>query len=102
MNKDSEVPDETENLGIITHNPIESENLKGAKKSFLKFKILPLYSKLPLQEQEKIFKDKIPGTRLIIAATNVAETSLTIPNIKYVVDTGREKKKVYSTKVAIS
>ncbi len=34
-------------------------------------------------------------------ATNVAETSLTIPNIKYIVDTGKEKKKVYTEKLAV-
>ncbi|EAS00609.2 DEAD/DEAH-box helicase (macronuclear) [Tetrahymena thermophila SB210] len=94
--------EEEKNRGIIQHNPMESENLKAQKKTFLHFKILPLFSKLPLQEQEKIFKNKSPNTRLIIASTNVAETSLTIPNIKYVVDCGREKKKIYSTKASIS
>jgi ATP-dependent RNA helicase DHX37/DHR1 len=36
---------------------------------------------------------------MIVAATNIAETSLTIPNIKYVVDTGKEKKKEFTTKL---
>jgi ATP-dependent RNA helicase DHX37/DHR1 len=37
-----------------------------------------------------------------VVATNVAETSITIPNIRYVIDTGKEKQKVYDNKIALS
>jgi ATP-dependent helicase HrpA len=48
--------------------------------------ILPLFARLSLQEQHKVFH---PGSkRRIVLATNVAETSLTVPGIKYVIDTG--------------
>ncbi|MGO4494268.1 DEAD/DEAH box helicase, partial [Arthrobacter sp. 2YAF22_2] len=48
--------------------------------------ILPLFARLSLQEQHKVFH---PGNkRRIVLATNVAETSLTVPGIKYVIDTG--------------
>ena len=50
---------------------------------------LPLYSMLPNHKQSLVFKDPPPGCRLCVVATNVAETSLTIPNIKYVIDTGK-------------
>lgn len=50
---------------------------------------LPLYSMLPYQRQALVFKNPPLGSRLCVIATNVAETSLTIPNIKYVVDTGK-------------
>lgn len=53
--------------------------------------ILPLYSLLPSDKQMRVFKDPPEGHRLVVVATNVAETSLTIPNIKYVVDSGRAK-----------
>lgn len=53
--------------------------------------VLPLYSLLPNEQQLKVFDAPPQGHRLVIVATNVAETSLTIPNIKYVVDTGRVK-----------
>lgn len=53
--------------------------------------MLPLYSLLPNEQQLKVFEAPPEGHRLVIVATNVAETSLTIPNIKYVVDTGRVK-----------
>ncbi|MDQ0755826.1 HrpA-like RNA helicase [Arthrobacter sp. B3I4] len=48
--------------------------------------VLPLFARLSLQEQHKVFH---PGSkRRIVLATNVAETSLTVPGIKYVIDTG--------------
>jgi hypothetical protein len=53
--------------------------------------VLPLYAMLPPSEQRRVFAAPPEGTRLIVIATNVAETSLTIPNVKYVVDTGRAK-----------
>ena len=49
--------------------------------------ILPLYARLSLVEQQRIFRTQ-PGMRRIVLATNVAETSLTIPGIVYVIDSG--------------
>ena len=57
--------------------------------------IVPLYSMLPPREQMKAFEPPPPGQRLVVVATNVAETSITIPGIKYVVDSGREKRRVF-------
>lgn len=57
--------------------------------------ILPLYSLLPNDQQLRVFKPPPEGHRLVIVATNVAETSLTIPGIRYVVDTGRSKERQY-------
>ncbi len=56
--------------------------------------ILPLFSRLSAQEQDRIFKPG--GGRRIVLATNVAETSLTVPGIRYVVDTGLARVKRYS------
>lgn len=56
---------------------------------------LPLYSLLPSQKQQKVFQPPPLGCRLCIVSTNVAETSLTIPNVKYVVDTGKTKVKLF-------
>jgi ATP-dependent RNA helicase DHX37/DHR1 len=53
--------------------------------------VLPLYSLLSSDKQVKVFEKPPEGCRLCVIATNVAETSLTIPNIKYVVDTGKVK-----------
>ncbi|WP_407410988.1 ATP-dependent RNA helicase HrpA [Acinetobacter sp.] len=49
--------------------------------------VLPLYARLALAEQQKIFNPSGGGRRIIIA-TNVAETALTVPNIRYVIDSG--------------
>lgn len=49
--------------------------------------VLPLYARLALSEQQKIFNPSGGGRRIIIA-TNVAETALTVPNIRYVIDSG--------------
>lgn len=53
--------------------------------------IVPLYALLPSEKQMQVFKPPPPGHRLVVVSTNVAETSLTIPDIRYVVDSGRAK-----------
>lgn len=53
--------------------------------------IVPLYALLPSEKQMQVFQPPPPGTRLVVVSTNVAETSLTIPGIRYVVDCGRAK-----------
>ncbi|EKF37725.1 ATP-dependent RNA helicase, putative [Trypanosoma cruzi marinkellei] len=55
--------------------------------------ILPLYALLDFSKQQEVFREPPKGKRLCVIATNVAETSITIPNIRYVVDTGRVKTK---------
>ncbi|KAI8226329.1 putative ATP-dependent RNA helicase [Colletotrichum sp. SAR 10_96] len=61
----------------------------------LKMQVLPLYSLLPTREQMRVFEEPPENTRQIILATNVAETSLTIPGIRYVFDCGRAKERQY-------
>lgn len=58
--------------------------------------VLPLYSLLPTKEQMRVFENPPPGSRLCIVATNVAETSLTIPGVRYVVDCGRAKERKFN------
>lgn len=57
--------------------------------------IVPLYSLLPSEKQMRVFEPPPPGCRLVVVSTNVAETSLTIPGIRYVVDCGRAKERRY-------
>ncbi|KAG1691161.1 hypothetical protein DVH05_027236 [Phytophthora capsici] len=64
--------------------------------------VLPLYSLLPNDEQMKVFDAPPENHRLVVVATNVAETSLTIPGIKYVVDAGRTKERVFDLSNGIS
>ena len=56
--------------------------------------VLPLFARLTAQEQERIFKTS--GRRRIVLSTNVAETSLTVPGIRYVIDSGQARVKRYS------
>ncbi|KAJ7400760.1 putative ATP-dependent RNA helicase DHX37 [Pitangus sulphuratus] len=70
--------------------------------SSLPLYVLPLYSLLAPEKQAKVFRAPPPGTRLCVVATNVAETSLTIPGIKYVVDCGKVKKRFYDKITGVS
>ncbi|SCZ98073.1 BZ3500_MvSof-1268-A1-R1_Chr3-3g06556 [Microbotryum saponariae] len=63
--------------------------------------VCPLYAKLSPTEQAKAFIPTPPHTRKVILATNVAETSITIPGIRFVVDTGLAKEKQYHASVGI-
>ncbi|QRV76171.1 Helicase associated domain (HA2) [Ceratobasidium sp. AG-Ba] len=60
-----------------------------------KFSIHLLHSTVPVAEQQAVFEPPKPGIRRVILATNIAETSITIPDVVYVVDTGRIKEKRY-------
>lgn len=61
--------------------------------------VIPLYSRLSLAEQQRIFAPH--HCRRIVLATNVAETSLTVPGIRYVVDAGTARISRYSTKTKV-
>ncbi|KAJ1958679.1 putative ATP-dependent RNA helicase DHR1 [Dipsacomyces acuminosporus] len=63
--------------------------------------VLPLYSLLPADQQLKVFAPPPPGSRLCVVATNVAETSITIPGIRYVVDAGLAKEKTYDPQTQV-
>ena len=63
--------------------------------------ILPIYSQLPSDLQAKIFQDAPDGVRKCVVATNIAETSLTVSGIKYVVDAGFCKLKVYNPRIGM-
>ena len=56
-----------------------------------KFWILPLHSTLPVQQQKKVFRVPPKGVRKIVISTNVAETGITIPDVVYVIDSGKSK-----------
>ena len=63
--------------------------------------ILPVYSALPSEMQTRIFEPTPPGSRKVVIATNIAETSLTIDGIYYVVDPGFVKQNVYNPKTGM-
>lgn len=63
--------------------------------------ILPIYSALPSEVQSRVFEPTPPGARKVVVATNVAETSLTIPGIYYVVDPGFSKQNAYDPRLGM-
>ncbi|CAB9499109.1 splicing factor ATP-dependent RNA helicase [Seminavis robusta] len=63
--------------------------------------VLPMYSQLPADLQAKIFETAPKGIRKCIVSTNVAETSLTVDGIKYVIDSGFCKLKVFNPKIGM-
>lgn len=88
----------------LDDDPEEDEDFnlgEEAMDASTKVHVLPLYSQLPTKEQLKVFETPPEGSRLIVLATNVAETSLTIPGIKYVFDCGRAKEKQYDLSTGV-
>eukprot|EP00397_Hematodinium_sp_SG-2012_P004562 GEMP01004574.1.p1 GENE.GEMP01004574.1~~GEMP01004574.1.p1 ORF type:complete len:1212 (+),score=350.82 GEMP01004574.1:134-3637(+) len=65
-------------------------------------KVMPLYAQLPAKMQLEVFNPPDPNQRIVVVATNVAETSVTIPNVRYVVDCGKEKKRKYNQSNGLS
>lgn len=63
--------------------------------------ILPVYSSLPSEQQAKIFMPTPEGARKVVLATNIAETSLTIDGIIYVIDCGFAKENSYNPRTGM-
>ncbi|RMX42316.1 hypothetical protein pdam_00014654 [Pocillopora damicornis] len=86
---------------IDTACEILYERMKSLGPDVPELIILPVYSALPSEMQTRIFDPAPPGSRKVVIATNIAETSLTIDGIYYVVDPGFVKQKVYNSKSGI-
>ncbi len=73
---------------------IRDAHLLLSRRQYRETEIMPLYARLSAGDQDRVFK---PGSkRRVVLATNVAETSLTVPRIRYVIDTGTARVKRYS------
>jgi ATP-dependent helicase HrpA len=69
------------------------------KRQYRNTEVIPLYARLSASDQQKIFHPN--GQRRIVLSTNVAETSLTVPGIKYVIDTGLVRMSRYSHRLKV-
>ena len=72
---------------------------QGRSTKLKHIEVLPLFARLSIEDQQKIFKPH--SVRRIVLATNVAETSLTVPGIKYVIDAGLARMNRYSVRAKV-
>lgn len=86
---------------IDTACEILYERMKSLGPDVPELIILPVYSALPSEMQTRIFEPAPSGSRKVVIATNIAETSLTIDGIYYVVDPGFVKQNVYNSKTGM-
>lgn len=64
--------------------------------------ICPIYANLPSEMQAKIFEPTPPGARKVVLATNIAETSITIDGVVFVIDPGFVKQNSYNPRTGMS
>jgi ATP-dependent RNA helicase DHX8/PRP22 len=86
---------------IDTSCEILYERMKALGPNVPELLVLPVYSALPSEMQSRIFDPAPPGSRKVVIATNIAETSITIDHIYYVVDPGFVKQNAYDPKLGM-
>jgi ATP-dependent RNA helicase DHX8/PRP22 len=86
---------------IDTSCGILYERIKALGPSVPELIILPVYLALPSEMQSKIFEPTPPGSRKVVIATNIAETSITIDQIYYVIDPGFFKQNAFDPRLGI-
>ncbi|KAH9793915.1 RNA helicase [Citrus sinensis] len=84
-----------------TAEEILKQRTRGLGTKIAELIICPIYGNLPTELQAKIFEPTPEGARKVVLATNIAETSLTIDGIKYVIDPGFAKVKSYNPKTGM-
>lgn len=88
-----------EEIEAAEQNILETARKLGSKVP--KMIVCPIYASLPSEIQSKIFEPTPPGARKVVLATNIAETSLTIDGIVYVIDPGFVKENVYDARTGM-
>ena len=63
--------------------------------------VCPLFAALPTGQQQMVFVKTLEGCRKVVLSTNIAETSITIPGVKYVIDTGMVKARGYNPNIGL-
>ncbi|KAL2039826.1 hypothetical protein N7G274_007226 [Stereocaulon virgatum] len=86
---------------IDTSCEILFDRMKALGPSVPELIILPVYSQLPSEMQSRIFEPAPTGSRKVVIATNIAETSITIDGIYYVIDPGFVKQNAYDPKLGM-
>jgi HrpA-like RNA helicase len=86
---------------IETARAILEDKIAKLPKNVPSFYVTPIYAALPSHEQLRVFEPTPKGVRKVILATNIAETSITINGIRYVVDTGVAKVRQYHARTGM-
>ncbi|KAK5077144.1 putative ATP-dependent RNA helicase DHR1 [Lithohypha guttulata] len=97
LDKEFEVSDDDDEEGMVDVPALRQDKIALKRDPYDTVHLLPLYSQLPTKDQLRIFEPPPERSRLIVLSTNVAETSLTIPNIRYVIDCGRSKERKFNS-----
>ncbi|KMP09170.1 pre-mRNA splicing factor ATP-dependent RNA helicase PRP16 [Coccidioides immitis H538.4] len=93
---DAELQDQPGGILIFLPGTMEIDRCLATMRDFSFAHLLPLHASLTPNEQKRVFSAAPKGKRKVIAATNVAETSITIEDVVAVIDTGRVKETRYS------
>ncbi|TMW60543.1 hypothetical protein Poli38472_000585 [Pythium oligandrum] len=83
---------------IETLDTLLEEYARSLPADTLKLEVCPIFAAMPREQQMKVFEPAMKGVRKVILATNIAETSITINGIRYVVDTGLVKQRSFVAK----
>ena len=97
LGQDGNLVEELSPSAPSTSSPVTASFTGGGPGS--EMKVIALYAQMASERQMEAFSAhlKYPDSRVVVIATNVAETSLTIPNVRYVIDCGREKRKEFNS-----
>ncbi|KAG9793402.1 putative ATP-dependent RNA helicase, partial [Aureobasidium melanogenum] len=82
-------------MSLVTNWATSIQKDPKLSRQLPKLLVLPLYAALPSHMQQRVFQPTPKFTRKIILATNIAETSITVPGIRYVIDTGKAKQRLF-------
>lgn len=86
---------------VETLENLVNEYALRMKSDVPKILVLPLFAALPQAAQQRVFQSAPPKTRKVIVATNVAETSVTVSGVRFVIDCGKAKVKQYRSRIGL-
>ena len=84
-----------------SHADNSSSHADNSHTNIPKLRVFPLYAALPAEQQAEVFKPVPNDVRKVVVCTNIAETSVTVPGIRFVIDPGFSREKYYDARTGI-